>query len=319
MPSLMIVSGYGHWSRATECGSAEWRESREIRMAGEFVIAPHMRLHEWVAVEKGYFDDEGLVYTLEDQLKSATNHVHDLGDKVGAYQTLEKGRTSDVSCACHWTVNVAAASGHGKLYGKLYSVSPCGIFVPADSDIRTPEDLANVPISVGYQSGSHYSTIQALEQFLEPEEINLSYSDGLLFRRMEHMIDGNIPAVSLFSGPYYFMQQLGFRKVVDTTFMMAAMVGEDASAEDVEKYFAALKRAQSDIDLRPELYTHYYREEFPERFRDQIDPRLFGPGERLVFEEYSKEIFEESQKWIDERGIFENGLGHRSFDEAVIL
>ena len=38
-------------------------------MAGEFVIAPHMRLHEWVAVEKGYFDDEGLVYTLEDQLK----------------------------------------------------------------------------------------------------------------------------------------------------------------------------------------------------------------------------------------------------------
>ncbi len=37
-------------------------------MSGEFVIAPHMRLHEWVAVEKGYFDDEGLVYTLEDQL-----------------------------------------------------------------------------------------------------------------------------------------------------------------------------------------------------------------------------------------------------------
>ena len=35
-------------------------------MSGEFVIAPHMRLHEWVAVEKGYFDDEGLVYTLED-------------------------------------------------------------------------------------------------------------------------------------------------------------------------------------------------------------------------------------------------------------
>ena len=173
-------------------------------MSDEFVIAPHMRLHEWVAVEKGYFDDEGLVYVLEDQLKSATNHVHDLGDKVGAYQTFEKGRTSDVSCACHWTVNVAAASGYGRLYGKAYSVSPCGIFVPADSDIRTPEDLANVVISVGYQSGSHYSTIQALEPFMKPEEINLSFSDGLLFRRMEHLIDGNIPAVSLFSGPYYF-------------------------------------------------------------------------------------------------------------------
>ena len=136
---------------------------------------------------------------------------------------------------------------------------------------------------------------------------------------MEHIIDGNIPAVSLFSGPYYFMQQLGFRKIVDTTFMMAAMIGEDSHMEDVEKYFAALKRAQSDIDLRTELYTHYYREEFPERFKDQIDTRLFGPGERLVFEEYSKDFFEDSQKWIDERGIFENGLGDRAFEQAVIL
>ena len=102
------------------------------------------------------------------------------------------------------------------------------------------------------------------------------------------MIDGNVPAVSLFSGPYYFMQQLGFRKVLDTSFMMAAMVAEDAGLEDIEKYFAALRRAQADIDLRPELYTHYYREEFPERFKGQIDTRLFGPGERIVFEEYSR-------------------------------
>ena len=33
----------------------------------KFVIAPHMRLQEWVAVEKGYFDSEGLDYILEDQ------------------------------------------------------------------------------------------------------------------------------------------------------------------------------------------------------------------------------------------------------------
>lgn len=28
----------------------------------KFVIAPHMRLQEWVAEEKGYSDDEGLDY-----------------------------------------------------------------------------------------------------------------------------------------------------------------------------------------------------------------------------------------------------------------
>ena len=71
-----------------------------------------------------------------------------------------------MSCACHWTVNVAASNGHAKLYADAYSVAPSGIFVPADSPIRTPADLAGVPISVGFQSGSHYSTIQALEQYL---------------------------------------------------------------------------------------------------------------------------------------------------------
>ena len=286
---------------------------------GKFVIAPHMRLHEWIAVEKGYFEKVGLDYVLEDQLLSASGQRHDLGDKVGAYQTFESGRSCDVSSACHWTVNVAAARGHGKLYGKAYSVSPCGIFVPSRSSIERPDDLAGVPISVGYQSGSHYSTIQALEPFLEPDQINLSFSDGLLFKRMEHLIDGNVPAASLFSGPYYFAAQLGFRKVSDTSFMMAAMVAEDAEIEDVEKYFSALRMAQTDVDLRQELYTHYYRMEFPERFRDQMDCRLFGPGERIVFEPYSREVFDKSRKWIAEREIFEDGIGNLAYDQAVTL
>lgn len=287
---------------------------------GKFVIGPHMRLQEWVAQEKGYFDAEGLDYELKDQLGAMQKgHLHDLGDKVGAYQTFEEGRTSDVSCACHWTVNVAAASGHGKLFADAYSVSPCGIFVAPDSPIKSPEELANVPISVGYQSGSHYSTIQALEQFLKPEEIKLSFSDGLIFRRLELLIDGDVPAASLFSGPYYFLEQLGYRKIVDTSFMMASMIDENADTEDVRKYFAALRRAQADIDLRPELYTHYYKKEFPARFLDQMDTRLFGPGERIVFEPYSREIFETSQQWISERDIFDGGdLGDRSYENSVL-
>ena len=287
---------------------------------GTFVIGPHMRLQEWVAQEKGYFDEEGLTYELKDQLGSMQKgHLHDLGDKVGAYQTFEEGRTADVSCACHWTVNVAAASGHGKLFADAYSVSPCGIFVPPDSPIKSPEDLANVPISVGYQSGSHYSTIQALEKFLKPEEIKLSFSDGLIFRRLELLIDGEVPAASLFSGPFYLLEQLGYSKIVDTSFMMASMVDENADMEDVKKYFAALRRAQADIDLRPELYTHYYRKEFPARFLDQMDTRYFGPGERIVFEPYSREIFETSQQWIAERDIFDGGdLGDRDYEGAIV-
>jgi ABC-type nitrate/sulfonate/bicarbonate transport system substrate-binding protein len=286
---------------------------------GKFIIEPHFRLQEWVAEEKGYFKDEGLDYIFRETVRSSDGKIHDKGDKQGAFQSLEAGRKADVSCACHWTVNVAAAKGHGKLYGDLYSVSPGGIFVQPDSKIKTPEDLAGVPISVGYQSGSHYATIQALEQFIPADQIKLSYADGMLFKRMEMLIDGQVPACNLFSGPYFFADLLGFRKVLDTTFMITTMIHGDSDPEDLKKFFNALRRAQRDIDLRPEQYTHYYQREFPDRFHAKMDTRRWGPGERLVFEPYSKEVFEESRDWIASHGIFPDGnLGANSYAESTL-
>jgi ABC-type nitrate/sulfonate/bicarbonate transport system substrate-binding protein len=244
----------------------------------KFVISPHFRLHEWVAEEKGYFRAEGLEYEFREVFDT-----HATPNKVGAYTSFEKGRDTNVSCACHWTVNVAASQGLGKMYTDAYSVSPSGVFVPPESAIRQPSDLKGVPISVGHQSGSHYSTLQALEQYLPREDIKLSFADGILFGRMEKLIDRQVPAAAVFSGPYYFLEQLGFRKVIDTTFMIASMLTGEPDPEDVRKYFRALRRAQRDIDLRPELYTHYYRKEFPARFHGEIDTRRWGPGERIVF------------------------------------
>ncbi len=285
----------------------------------KFVIAPHMRLHEWVAEEKGYFAQEGLDYEFHEALPSKEGQNHNLGDKVGAFQTFERGRGSDIGCACHWTVNVSASIGHGKLYADAYSVAPAGIFVAPESEIRTPEQLTGVPISVGYQSGSHYSAIQALEQYMKSDAIKLSFSDGMLFSRMELLLDGKVPAASLFSGPYYFLEQLGFRKIIDTTFMMASLITRDPNMEDVKKYFRALKNAQRDIDLRPDLHTHYYKKEFPVRFHATMDTRRWGPGERLVFEPYTKDVFGKSFNWIAEHGIFPEGaMGSGKYEDACV-
>jgi hypothetical protein len=284
----------------------------------KFVVAPHFRLHEWVAEEKGYFAAEGLDYEFRETMDSKASQGHHIGNGVGAYQTFEKGRECNVSGACHWTVNVAASNGHGKLFAECYSVSPAGIFVPQDSKVKTPADLKGVPISVGFQSGSHYATIQALEQYMPITDVELSFNDGLLFARMEAFIDGKTPAVSAFSGPYYFLEQLGYRKVMDTTFMMASMITGDPEPEEVQKFFRALRRAQHDIDLRPDLYTHYYKQEFPERFHSVMDTRRWGPGERIVFEPYSKEIYDETFRWVGEREIFKNAsMGHGIYEEAI--
>jgi hypothetical protein len=284
----------------------------------KFVIEPHFRLQEWVAEEKGYFRAEGLDYEFRELIRSTAGQHHNRVNE-GAFQSIEKGREADVSCACHWTVNVAASNGHAKLYADVYSVAPSGIFVPADSPIRTPRDLAGVPISVGFQSGSHYSTIQALEQFMAAGEINLTFEDGMLFRRLELLIDGKSRAAALFSGPYYLAEQLGFRKVIDTTFMIAAMIKGEVDPEDVRRYFRALRSAQRDIDLRPERYTHYYKNEFPDRFHAAMDTRRWGPGERIVFETYSREVFEQSFEWIAAHEIFPEGrMGSGEYDRSTI-
>lgn len=285
----------------------------------KFVIEPHFRLQEWVAQEKGYFRAAGLDYEFRELVRASDGKIHDQGDKVGAFQSFAAGRQSSVSCACHWTVNVAASCGHGRMYADLYSVSPAGIFVPPHSPVKTPADLAGVPVSVGYQSGSHYATVQALESCLQAGAIDLDFAGGMLFARMEKLIDGKAPAVSLFSGPYYFAEQLGFRKVIDTTFMMASMIHGDPDPQDLHKYFGALRKAQRDIDLRPERYTHYYKNEFPDRFHALMDTRRWGPGERLVFEPYSRQVYDQARAWIAARGFFPDGaMGKSDYERATL-
>jgi NitT/TauT family transport system substrate-binding protein len=289
----------------------------------KFIIGPHMRLQEWVAEEKGYFKDEGLDYEFihstgfsQLSVKSATELPKD--QIKGAYQTIEQGRTCDISSACHWTINMAAAAGHGRLWAGAYSVLPCGIMVPPESKIKTAEELANVPITVGFQSGSHYSTIQALEPILKREEIKVHFG-GLIFQRLELLIDRQIPVATLFGGCMYFAEQLGFRKILDCTFMVAAIVKEAVNENDIEKFYRALKRAQVDIDMNHQRYTHYYKREFPERFHDIMDTRVFGPGERIVFAPYTKEMYDETQKWIESWNIFEEGLkGRKSYEDSVV-
>jgi hypothetical protein len=275
----------------------------------KFRIQSHGRLQEWVAEEKGYFKHEGLDYEFLVKpiitWSAATPTVEAAPSDIqqGAFESIENGRGCNLSAACHWTVNMAASAGHGKMWGHAYSISPSGVFVPPQSSLRRPEDLANLPVTVGYHSGSHYSTLQGLEPFLRREEIKLHFA-GLLLDRLALLVDGKVPAASLFGAPFYVAEQLGFRKIVDTTFMIGHLVTEAADQQEVERYFMALRRAQHDIDLKPEAYKHYFLNELPQRYHSIIDIRSFGPGERIVFEPYPREVFERTREWIESWDLF---------------
>lgn len=283
-----------------------------------FRIHTHGRLQEWIADANGYFADAGLTdYTL-DQIEFTDFDASTQDNPSGAYQTYEKGRDASVSCACHWTVNMAASNLHGQLWGDAYSVSPCGIFVPADSPIRSLKNLAGVTVDVGYQSGSHYATIQALETAIAPDQIRLGFS-GSPDQRLGRLDRGEAAASTLFGIQLYIAEQLGFRKIVDTSFMMIGLVPEGVDAGDVKKYYEGLRRAQFDIDLHHQRYAHFYLNEVPAIYRDRINVEAFGPGERIVFEPYSPAMYEKTHKWVEERAIFDEAkIGRASYKEAAL-
>lgn len=284
-------------------------------MMAQFKIMTHGRLQEWVAHEMGFFTEAGLDDYVMDTM---TLPAVDPANPAGAYQSYERGREASVSCACHWTVNMAAANGHGKLWADCYSISPAGIFVANDSPIRKLEDLAGVAVDVGYQSGSHYATIQALETRVARDQIKLDFS-GRPNVRLKRLVDGDTQAATLFGSQLYIAEQLGFRRVADATFMIAGMVPEGTDPADVTKYYEALRRAQMEIDLDHQRFTHYFLNDVPEEYRDRIDTAAFGPGERLVFEPYSPEIFAKTQDWVADRDIFTpDKLNQRNYADATI-
>jgi NitT/TauT family transport system substrate-binding protein len=280
----------------------------------KFRIEPHGRLQEWVAEENGYFKDEGLDYeflvsyatqasgyALVQSTETATPEI-----KRGAFENMERGRAADISCACHWAVNMASSSGHGRMWEHAYSVTPSAIVVPAESWVKKPRDLANVEVGVGYHSGSYFSAIQALEKVLKPDEIKLSYI-GQPQDRLAALLDRKVEAANLFGAPLYLVEQQGFRRILDTTFMIGFLIHKDADVEDIRRYFNALQRAQRDIDLEPERYKHYFLKELPAKYHDMVDVGGFGPGERLVFEPYTREMFERTQRWMEESKVFPEG------------
>jgi NitT/TauT family transport system substrate-binding protein len=182
------------------------------------------------------------------------------------------------------------------------------------------EDMsAGRTCDVSYHSGSHYSAIQGLEKFLTREQINLRFA-GTPHDRARHLLSGRVAAANLFGAHFYIAEQLGFRKIVDTTFMMGFLVNEDADLEDTERYFRALRRAQREIDVEPEAYKHYYARELPADLLEQVDVRRFGPGERIVFEPYTRELFERTQRWMQLWDLFTPEQAAQSrFEEAVLV
>ncbi|HET8631604.1 MAG TPA: hypothetical protein VFL91_29635, partial [Thermomicrobiales bacterium] len=125
-------------------------------------VVPHFpRLQEWIALEEGYFRDEGLEAELLTDVMHAVSSHH--GDPYGRRpQDLPFVRQARVAnSACEWGTACNAGAGMGRLVPDLYTVGRYAIFARPGSAVRRLADLRGVPVGVGLMAGSHFTALAA--------------------------------------------------------------------------------------------------------------------------------------------------------------
>jgi hypothetical protein len=213
-----------------------------------------------------------------------------------------------------WGTICNASAGMGRMVPDAYGDSPWAIFVRPDSAIRRPEDLKDVPISVGLRAGSHFNVPYRLEKYLPLENIK-TVNTGGFGARLKALLDGEVEAASLLPPQIAMAEQLGLRKIMEDRFKTLWWVPEGASPEIVRAYLRALDRAEKAMETDLAKYLPLWRITIPSDFESYHawDFTRFGRGERFVYRALPREEFSETLQQVERWGLDQH-LKERRFD-----
>ncbi len=283
-------------------------------------IAPKgMGLNEFVAMQEGYFAAEGLDVEFDWKTFRGTQSSWKNLDYL--HRPQDRPYTEDkvdvIQGACVWGSICNASAGMGRFVADAYGVSPWAIFVRPDSRIRTPQDLKDVPISVGMRAGSHFNVPYRLEKYLPLENIK-TVNTGGFGARLKALLDGEVEAASLLPPQIAMAEQLGLRKIIEDTFHTLWWVPDSASPEVVNGYLRALDRAEKALDADLSKYLPLWKLAVPAEFETMHawDFTRFGRGERFVYEPIPRAEFDEVMDQVKRWGL-DDYLKDKSFDNLA--
>ena len=268
-------------------------------------IAPKgMGLNDCDAHQEGFFAAEGLAVDVDGTTFRGTQASWKGLDYFQRPQ--DRPYTEDkqdvVQGACLWGTICNASAGMGRVVIEGYGDSPWAIFVRPDSKIRKPEDLKDVPISVGMRAGSHFNVPYRLERYLPLKHIK-TVNTGGFGARLRALLDGEVEAASLLPPQIAMAEQLGLRKIIEDRFKTLWWVPENATADVVHGYMRALNRAEQAMDAHLPKYLPLWKLAVPAEFENYYawDFRKFGRGERFVNKPLPRgefdEVFAQVERW----------------------
>lgn len=284
-------------------------------------IAPTgMRLHEWIALERGYFQAHGIDPIVRWDIVSgimSTWQGKEYRQRPQDLPFVGAAEPVDVINHCAWGSVCNAGAGLGKFVPDAYGVARWAIYVRQNSPIRRPEDLADVPIAVGMRAGSHFNVPYRLEQYLPLERIK-TINVGGFGARLSALLDNTVEATSLLDPQISMADELGLRRVIGNTFKTLWVVPPELDRATLDSYFKVLQQADADLERDPASCLPLWRNSIPEEFKDRHwDFTRFDPGERFFYEPLSRgefdELVEASHRW----GL-DDYMASRSFEDLAL-
>ena len=270
-------------------------------------IAPKgMGLNDFVAQQEGFFAAEGL--DVEFDWKTFRGTQSSWKDLDYLHRPQDRPYTEDkedvIQGACVWGSICNAGAGMGRFVAEAYGVSPWAIFVRPDSKIKKPEDLKDVPVSVGMRAGSHFNVPYRLEKYLPLEHIKVVNTGGF-GARLKALLDGEVEAASLLPPQIAMAEQLGLRAIIRDTFKTLWWVPAHTDPDVVTGYLRALDRAEQAMDADPAKYMPLWKMAVPAEFENAHawDFSKFGRGEKFVNETLPPEKFSDVFNMVERWGL----------------
>ena len=281
-------------------------------------VAPKgMGLYDFVAQQEGFFAAEGLDVEFDWKTFRGTQSSWKGLDyfQRPQDQPYTQDKRAVIQGACVWGTICNASAGMGKMVPDAYGVSPWAIFVRPDSRVRRPEDLKDVPVSVGMRAGSHFNVPYRLEKYLPLEHIKVVNTGGF-GARLKALLDGEVEAASLLPPQIAMAEQLGLRQIIADTFKTLWWVPDNFEPEVVRAYLRALERAETAMDAEMEKYLPLWRLAVPAEFENfhPWDYARFGRGERFYHRRLPREEFDETLAQVKRWGLDEY-LKDRSYEK----